>query len=159
MNADALLGLLKAVRHNGHDRYLACCPAHEDRSPSLSIRINSDGRILLHCFSGCHVDDVVSAIGLAMSDLFPDRPLTATAIPGSSMRLKPAEALILLGHESFVIAMLVEELVTIMRAGDAPSDLGINRLMTAVGRIQTVRSLTEEVTPPEIRAIRCGLAA
>lgn len=33
--------------------WLACCPAHEDRSPSLSINAGDDGRVLLKCFAGC----------------------------------------------------------------------------------------------------------
>jgi putative DNA primase/helicase len=41
----------------------ACCPAHDDRKPSLSI---SAGRrtILLHCFAGCDFTDIVQAIRL-----------------------------------------------------------------------------------------------
>jgi hypothetical protein len=49
----------------------ACCPAHDDISPSLSIREVDDGRILIHCFSGCEVHSVVAAVGLELSDLFP----------------------------------------------------------------------------------------
>jgi hypothetical protein len=51
--------------------WMARCPAHDDRHPSLSIREN-DGRILVHCFAGCPVDAVVAAIGLEMRDLFAD---------------------------------------------------------------------------------------
>ena len=45
------------------------CPAHEDRSPSLSIR-EADDRILLHCFAGCTPQDIVGALGLELRDLF-----------------------------------------------------------------------------------------
>lgn len=48
------------------------CPAHEDRSPSLSVRA-ADDRVLLHCFGGCTVDEVLAALGLARRDLF-DEP-------------------------------------------------------------------------------------
>lgn len=51
--------------------YKACCPAHSDRNPSLSIKEGDDGRILLHCFAGCKVEEVVEAIGLTMADLIP----------------------------------------------------------------------------------------
>ncbi|MBT6485516.1 MAG: DUF3987 domain-containing protein [Planctomycetaceae bacterium] len=50
---------------------MARCPAHEDRSPSLSISEGDDGRVLLHCHAGCKTEDVVSAIGLKMADLMP----------------------------------------------------------------------------------------
>jgi len=39
--------------------YLVRCPAHEDRSPSLSICDSRDGRVLLHCFAGCAFADIV----------------------------------------------------------------------------------------------------
>jgi hypothetical protein len=48
----------------GHGRYLAKCPAHPDRSPSLSIREGRDGRVLLHCFAGCKTEDVLKELSL-----------------------------------------------------------------------------------------------
>lgn len=50
-------------------KYIAKCPAHPDRTPSLSI---SDGRdaVLLKCWPGCTVEDIVAAMGLKMSDLW-----------------------------------------------------------------------------------------
>lgn len=51
------------------DRWMAQCPAHEDRSPSLSIQRNADGRVLVHCFAGCEGDDVIGALGLEWRDL------------------------------------------------------------------------------------------
>lgn len=40
----------------------ACCPAHEDRTPSLSITTGKDGRVLVHCHAGCSQDEVVSEL-------------------------------------------------------------------------------------------------
>ena len=51
--------------------YQALCPAHKDKSPSLSIREGEDGRILLHCHAGCTAEAVVASIGLKLSDLYP----------------------------------------------------------------------------------------
>jgi hypothetical protein len=42
-------------------RWMARCPAHEDRSPSLSI-IERNGRVLVHCHSGCAQADVIAAL-------------------------------------------------------------------------------------------------
>jgi hypothetical protein len=53
---------------------LAQCPAHEDLSPSLSIREGHDGRVLVHCFGGCDTRDVLRALGLEFRDLFPAPP-------------------------------------------------------------------------------------
>ena len=52
-------------------QYIACCPAHADKKPSLSVREGDDGRVLVHCFAGCPAADVVAALGLTMRDLFP----------------------------------------------------------------------------------------
>jgi len=63
---------LKGLRRSGHG-YLAVCPAHEDRTPSLSIAAGDDGRVLLRCWAGCETRDIVAALGLTWSDLFPAR--------------------------------------------------------------------------------------
>lgn len=73
MNIDDLLGRLQGVRKNGANHWTAQCPAHTDKSPSLSIACGEDGRILLHDFGGCTVHDVLAAIGLEVGDLFEQR--------------------------------------------------------------------------------------
>lgn len=49
------------------------CPAHDDRSPSLSVDL-SDSGVLLHCHAGCPTERVVDALNLRMSDLFDEQP-------------------------------------------------------------------------------------
>jgi hypothetical protein len=66
---ELLLGRLEGVSRTASGR-LARCPAHEDRTPSLSITEGADGRILLHCWAGCKTADVLAALGLGWSDLF-----------------------------------------------------------------------------------------
>jgi putative DNA primase/helicase len=39
----------------------ACCPAHDDHNPSLSIT-EKDGRVLVHCFAGCEQDAIIAAL-------------------------------------------------------------------------------------------------
>jgi len=53
------------------------CPAHDDRTPSLSVT-NGDGKVALHCHAGCGHDDVVVALGLVTADLF-DAPIEGRA--------------------------------------------------------------------------------
>ena len=50
--------------------FQALCPAHTDRVASLSVRLGTDGRALLHCHAGCKPADILQKIGLEMSDLF-----------------------------------------------------------------------------------------
>lgn len=53
-------------------RFTARCPAHDDGSPSLSVREGRDGRVLLKCFAGCPTENVLRELGLAWTDLFAD---------------------------------------------------------------------------------------
>lgn len=46
-------------RRIGQDSYVVRCPAHEDRSPSLSLA--GDGLTLWHCYAGCSQRDVRDA--------------------------------------------------------------------------------------------------
>jgi hypothetical protein len=73
-NVDQILSRLDKVRRTSRDSWLACCPAHDDKHPSLSIRETDDGKILLHCFAGCDVGEILAAMDLNVSALFPDRP-------------------------------------------------------------------------------------
>lgn len=70
MTVEAFTQLLEGVRQT-YRGYQARCPAHGDRSPSLSIREAEDGRILLHCFAGCHARQVCDALGIRIQDLYP----------------------------------------------------------------------------------------
>ena len=47
--------LTKALKKGKwHGSYgTACCPAHDDKSPSLSISLGRDGRTLVKCHCGC----------------------------------------------------------------------------------------------------------
>jgi hypothetical protein len=59
------------VKRRGDGKALACCPAHHDHEPSLSVSTGDDGRVLLKCFAACSAESIVGALGLKMSDLFP----------------------------------------------------------------------------------------
>lgn len=62
---------LKLFHACGQDRFEACCPGHDDRKQSLSIRIGEDGKILLKCHAGCKLEAILDPIGLKPRDLFP----------------------------------------------------------------------------------------
>ena len=70
---ELVLERLNVKQRNGTSAS-ALCPAHPDRSPSLSVARRDDGAVLLHCHRDCSVDDVVAAIDLRASDLFPETP-------------------------------------------------------------------------------------
>lgn len=55
---------------------MCCCPAHDDRTPSLSVTLGRQA-ILFHCFAGCANADVLAALnrsGVRRCDLFSGDP-------------------------------------------------------------------------------------
>ena len=51
------------------DSFSGLCPAHDDKSASLSITLEND-KILLYCHAGCNIDDICLSLGIEKSDLF-----------------------------------------------------------------------------------------
>lgn len=82
---EIVLDRLDRVKSTGPGTWAASCPtsAHKngDRSRGLSVREGDDGRVLIHCFAGCNVADVVGAIGIEMVDLFPAKPIDYPEFP------------------------------------------------------------------------------
>ncbi len=143
-----LLGRLSGVRQTRTGCWIARCPAHEDRSPSLSIR-DIDDRVLVHCFAGCGVGDVLSAVGLTLADLY-SRPLPgagpAGRYPRTHSRLSARDALAALDHELTVAVMILSDIVAQRRI----SETELSRLMQAATRIGAVRDL---ISPAEVRYV------
>ena len=69
---EIILNRLDGVRKSLRG-FTAKCPAHADRTASLSISEADTGNALIHCFAGCPVVDVLQAIGLELSALYPKR--------------------------------------------------------------------------------------
>jgi hypothetical protein len=69
-----LLSRLVGYKDRGGGQYLARCPAHDDRKESLSITVDTDRKILVHCHAGCTTEAVLAAVGLQKKHLFPERP-------------------------------------------------------------------------------------
>lgn len=64
---------------NGY--YAVQCPAHDDRSPSLSVR-GVAGKVLINCLAGCRTVDVAAVLKLSMADLF-DEAKDSSKLPRS----------------------------------------------------------------------------
>jgi len=91
MRLHDILQLLNGVQCRG-EGYTAKCPAHDDSSPSLSIR-QKDNRILVHCFAGCTLQDISDALSLTIQSWFEDTELPATIRAAMNERLLEMEAL------------------------------------------------------------------
>jgi len=61
MMAATLLAMALGGREVG-GAWMARCPAHDDRRPSLSIDETADGRVLVHCHAGCDQRDVIAVL-------------------------------------------------------------------------------------------------
>ena len=76
---DALAALERVTGYRpvkAGDGYKARCPCHDDKNPSLSVKMN--GRLLLHCFAGCSYERIVAALGLTPESPAGRRELVAT---------------------------------------------------------------------------------
>ena len=135
MSVDTLLQRLTKVK-GGRGHWTACCPAHEDRSPSLAITETDDGRILLKCFGGCSVQAIVGSISMDMTDLFPDsndhyKPKVKNAFYATDL-------LKLIEFESTIVIIAANDLAN----GKQLSDNDRSRLRQAHERIlEAVRSI------------------
>lgn len=135
MAAANLVSCLYAVRETGVGRWIARCPAHDDRAPSLSIR-EVDGRTLIHCFSGCEPLDIVHALGLQLSDLFIDSPPVDHRRPRTRSQMLASDALACIDHETSVVSIIAADMLR-QREIDEPT---WRRLAEAVTKIGEARS-------------------
>ena len=106
--ATNFLSHFEKVKAVGQNKWIALCPVHGDKSPSLSIRLAED-RILIHCFAGCTAEEVTKAVGLSVSDLF------LNSSPGKKKKNKQVEI------EKAIEELrntLLKQLATILRGTD-----------------------------------------
>jgi hypothetical protein len=129
-----VLDRLTGVKQTAPGRWIGICPAHEDKSPSLSIRETDDGRVLIHCFAGCGAGDVLAAIGLRMSDLF-DKPI-AHHLPPVRGGFTARELLELSAHEATVVALLAHDALT-----RSLTEQEVHRLNQAASRLARAQDL------------------
>lgn len=123
------------VRPNGTDRWRACCPGHAGSNASaLSIGVGREGQVLLQCWSGCDVDQVVGALGLELSDLFPPRESSAGR-PARRRLLTNGQALDLLESEMTLAIVCAAD----MARGEGLDDATRERLVQAAARVTMLR--------------------
>jgi hypothetical protein len=134
MSAAALLDRLDRVKQTGPGRWIARCPSHSDRSPSLSLR-ESDGKLLVHCFAGCGAADVVEAVGLSMSDLY-DSPLGHHFAP-QHLPIPASDLLVIIDHEICVAALILMDVVEHRKVNEGQ----VQRLCQAARRVAAARDI------------------
>lgn len=70
---DRVLGKLNTAKPAGLGKWTACCPAHDDRTASLSIALGDRG-VVARCFAGCTTEAIADAIGVPLHEWFDDEP-------------------------------------------------------------------------------------
>ena len=138
MTVETLLDRLEGVRRRPDGQYMARCPAHDDRSPSLSIREFEDGKVILRCFTGCTAYEVVTAAGLELRDLFPDRLPDQQRYRRQRHRLSARDVVDVLEHECLLVVMVAND----MQHGLVPNAEDMGRLVLARNRIQRIKEAT-----------------
>lgn len=121
---------LERVQPTGADSWLALCPAHESDDRNLSIREVSGGRLLLHCYFGCDLYEVISAAGLAVEDLYPEQ---SDAHPPERRRFSPIDILRAIAYEACVVMVSAIAILD----GRPFSEAERARMGEAVARIQS----------------------
>lgn len=133
MIADKLLSQLHKVKRTGRESWVACCPAHSDKTPSMTITEKDDGRVLLHCFAGCSVDSILGAVGLTFDDLYPER-IPDPYAPNKPERVpfNPRDVLAAIATESLIVGIAGVQIGN----GEPLQDDDMERLLLAVSRVQ-----------------------
>lgn len=129
MKTDTLLSRLEKVR-GGNGRWMACCPAHDDRTPSLTVAESDDGRVLIHCFGGCSPDAVVGAVRMTLSDLMPEQPTTHE--PVRRMRIPAPDVLRAMAFSAAIVAVYAADMAQGKRLSPEDKD----KLFAIAGEFQ-----------------------
>lgn len=133
---DALLDRLDKIRCTGDGQWVACCPAHADKTPSLSIRDTGE-KVLIHCFAGCPAEEVLDAVELRFSDLYDDKykAAFAAACAYKGRKFKPLKSLDPLELERRIIKLGESDL----KAGVVLSTEDRARLELAIERVNAAQ--------------------
>jgi hypothetical protein len=127
MAVEDLLSRLEKVKgRNGS--WTACCPAHDDKSPSLAIR-EEGGKVLLHCFGGCEVSAIVGVLGMDMTELFP--PSEPKYVPQPRVKFFATDLLRVIALEAAIISIAAYD----MAKGKTLPKVDLDRLQLAYERI------------------------
>ena len=135
MSVNDILSRLEKVKKTGRDSWVAACPAHPDKHPSMTIKNLEDGTILIHDFAGCTIEQIIGAVGLEFDALFP---------PKSEHRVKPIrnpfnahDVLAAIELEIDIVALCALDLAK----NEPISKPNLDRLAVAQRRIHEAREL------------------
>ena len=129
MNINDFLGYFEKSYRSGKDEYQCLCPAHNDKTASLSIKNLPDERILIHCCAGCAANDILGAVGLTFDDIVPKRLGDFKPV---SKPFNPYAVLKAISNETLLVALAGLEVAN----GKTLPQEDKDRLMIAVNRLR-----------------------
>lgn len=136
---DNLVHRLQSVKQAsafpGERRALALCPAHDDHHPSCDVRELADERVLVKCRTGCGSLEIVKAVGLELSDLYPKNlRIAPVGRKGASRRAKEMRPMVSVDEvsEAALFVLLCIQLIHEGRTASAETRL---KLVQIAGRL------------------------
>jgi hypothetical protein len=139
MTADELLSRFEMVKSSGADSWVCNCPnpVHKRRERRLAITVK-EGVILMHCFACADITAILSAVGLEVADLFPER----IKDPSPEARARAREAFHRAAWQAALRVLSRESLVIESAAFKGlPSDADRERFRLARSRIDDCRDV------------------
>lgn len=136
MSVDSLLSRLERVKKTGPTRWRACCPAHGSKNQTLAIDEKPDGRLMVRCHAECATEDVLAAVGLTFSELYPER-LPEHGYQRIRRPFNPHDLIDCLSEEVTIAAVIAAD----MHKGREISRLDYERLFVAAGRLHAAQGV------------------
>ena len=134
MNIHEIIGYFEKAYKSGENEYQCLCPAHNDKNASLGVKQLSDGRILINCFAGCGITDILGNVGLSLDDIVPKRLGDFKPVRKG---FNPYSVLKTVSHETLLVALASIEL---SKGKTLPLE-DHKRLMLAAERLRQAYSL------------------
>lgn len=132
MIVDNFVSRLQKAKRTGKNSWLACCPAHDDKHPSMSITEGDDGRVLVKCFAGCSIDEITGSVGMDISELYPPKEFDEFA-PKQKIGFNARDVLAAISLEMTIVVICASD----MAKGKTLGEESKKRLLLAASRITT----------------------
>lgn len=140
-NINILLNALTEFKQKGKGKYVALCPVHNEKTPSLHIKELPDDRIIMHCF-GCGANgvDICKALGMDLDILFPEKLEHGKEYKRERKPFNANEILAALAHEAILLSIAANKIAKGERINPVDADrigLAANRIMSAVDYVNS----------------------
>lgn len=124
-----LLAHFDGVIKTGAESYICKCPAHQDKRPSLAIKLGE--KRLVKCFAGCSTEEVLTAVGLTFSDLMPEH--ISHHVPSDKKPFPIYDAFKCIASDALVVLVAARMVI----GGEKLKESDVDRLSKAVGVLQS----------------------